>query len=187
MGEMPYPIVSFLDGNDFWVMRDDVFVRDGLAKIKLWLTPIEEVRKRLNFKDEELDTSEDADGQVVKVFSLSARVILSQNPERQRWLMLCDWRGNAINYDNPELYPIIKMKMEKDTNEQRLKALEASIVDLEEENIGLIRKTNEFRDRYKKILGMEAGKFEILPKELQGMEFGGGEVKKTGQQPQGGK
>src|SRR3990167_7478173 len=163
MGDMPYPILTFLDGNDFWVLRDDVYVKDGNTKIKLWLTPIEEVRKRLKLKDEELDFSEDPDGQVVKVYPLSSRVILSQNPERQRWLMLCDWKGNQVNYNVPDLYPIIKMKMEADTNEHRLKILESRIAELEDENIGILRQSNAWRDRAKKQFGMDPGnKFQII-------------------------
>lgn len=169
MVEIRFPIVTFLDGTDFWLKRSDEFYVDGVPHIKMWLIPPGDVKKQLQLKEGDLDTTEDADGIIIRTYPRASFITLSKNPERQRYLMARGWRGNEINLEAPDLDPIIELVNERKQAEFMILQLKARTQQLEQEIIGLSRKSIREQELARKRLGYERTSFELLPKDkIQG-------------------
>jgi len=151
------PILITIDGNAFYVWQAKYETEKGIPKISMELEPFDWVVARLKLTDKDLDYGEDGSvfGIMRRSFSLSSRVVLSDNPEKPIWLLLTTIEGEKINWDNPNIAPIIDIKMQLDRKDHRISELESEVAELRDKNKRLIRITKEEKDEFKEIFGEE--------------------------------
>lgn len=159
------PLIMTLDGGGFYLMESKLNTAKGVPHIDVILEPFEWCIEMLNLKDE-LDKSESSYGWLRRSFPLSSRIIVSENPSKPIWWILEGINGDKINWDKPQIAPLIEMKQEIDQKNRRIIRLELERDELQKENIKLIKKSKELKNEYEKIYGQQTPQF--LPQELIG-------------------
>lgn len=159
-GVVKQPMIVTIDGNAFLVWQSASIFDDGVPGISVDMEPFAWVKSRLKLEDEDLDTTTEYGsvwGIMRRTFPLSSRVVLSDNPEKPIWLLLTNINGDKINWDNPNLAPLIDIKMQLDRQEMIIKELQADNEKLHERNIKLIRGSKELKEEYDEIYGEKKG------------------------------
>lgn len=153
-GQVQRPILITLDGSDFEIVRRTDYNKEGIAYSKLWLGPFQSTLAKIDMKEDELDTSFDSSGVFTMEYKTSLIIPLTDNPERPISLLAADWNGNPINYDHPELFPIIKM-VQKIKQLEELIALQRLEIDEYIRHFrGIVSRDRSRRNQLKEVFGM---------------------------------
>jgi len=172
------PIVIFLDGSVFLLIRSYISMKGARRVLHVWMSPTEETKAMLKIKDEELNYEEDPYGVLEREYDDSLRVTISPNPDKPVWLMFCDFSGNPINYDKPTLFPIVELIESKKQLERENALLRTKIERLNQERQDLIEFRADWREEMKDILGYSEPEVRI-PSEFSSIEMEGKKVKKS--------
>lgn len=170
-GVIIQPRLVTIDGNAFWVWQSHPEVDGGIPSMNMDMEPMEWVISRLKLTDDDLDRTTEYGtiwGIMRRTFPLSSRVVLSDNPEKPIWLLLTNIEGEKINWDNPNIAPLIDLKMQLDRQGHIISKQLEEIAELRDENKKLLRLTKEKKEEFKEIYGEE--RIMLPPSEFTGLK-----------------
>ena len=175
-GTPQQPVLMTIDGNEFLIIRSKSLMENDLPSVEMKLSPMDWVVGRLGWTDKDLDKREDIFGVVTRTFPESSVVPLSDNAEKPVRLLLSTIEGEKINWDKPNLMPILAMKERLDAKDKLIALKDLEIESLREQNKGLISLTKEYRNEWMKTFGGEQPQ-TLISDQLTGFKISDGKVK----------
>lgn len=127
------PIITFLDGHEFEVLRIVEETIAGKTNVTLSMSPFDHTSRALKLEDV-LDFSEFTYGVVTRTYPRSHLARISDNPEKPKFLMLLDYAGTLGKKSSNEIInKMLDAASENDALKGEIKVLKARIEKLEED------------------------------------------------------
>lgn len=139
------PVIAFMDGSEFEVIRSTRTVKDGQPALELVMSPFDWVVAMLKInKDKELDTSVYHYGTMTRTYFEADVVKISENPEKPIWWGLCTVDGVSMLTSSEHMNKVLSAVEDKKKLTVRVRVLEAEVKRLQKENLNYAMKAREF-------------------------------------------
>ncbi|MEM5785129.1 MAG: hypothetical protein QW469_01145 [Candidatus Aenigmatarchaeota archaeon] len=143
------PIILFLSGDDAVVVRRVDFIRKGKEMTRLYLHLPESVKSQYSIDPKTLnyDIPGYPDGVAVYEYNRTDIVILSNNPEKPRWLGFCHLFGYPVEAKSQSLFFIRNVLDEAEALRHENRCLRAEIRRLRDELFQLSSSVIKYKKR----------------------------------------
>jgi len=176
------PVMITWDGAGFYVVRCREYVAEtGVTMIEMWLVPFDWTKRYLRIQDSELKYQDQFSyGVVIKHYPKIWREILSTNPEKPIWLLICNYAGSEISTTSKELAQLIDAKKTIEILESRVSLLKNEIAKMQGDMRDVYRRAAEKREVDLEFYGASPKEGVRIPNELlsEGFQLDKGKVKK---------
>lgn len=139
------PIIIFMDGSEFEVLRSNKTIKDGQPALELSLSPFEWVIAMLQLDpNNDLDYSTYAYGVMQRTYFDADIIKVSENPEKPIWWGLCTVDGVSMLTSSEHMNKVLSAVEDKKKLTVRVRVLEAEVKRLQKENLNYAMKAREF-------------------------------------------
>ncbi len=160
------PRVIFLDGTISTALIREEMVQGDPPSIKMTMILPAFMQRHAKIKPAEMKFEENApmkgDGYITRTYKASCKCTLSTNPEFPIVLMACNFNGDPINLNSPDLQIVMDLINGRNTAYAIIASLKKSMTQLEQELEEMMSTSQRQMERKKSATGMNELKDMII-------------------------